>query len=322
MISRVFIFLLSLAPTFGFAQALTMAQTDSLIAGIKATVNENYVLTTNAKLVGETLLASDYYGIETIDSLVNKLNADFYRIVNDKHLFIQYRPAVAENLANHKNIYKAQDKKERREHFGFGKVQFYESNIGYFKLDYFADATHARKYVLGYMHRLRKTTALIIDLRDNLGGSGSMIELLAGIFLEENEPGILKINYHSGKVMTMKGAPVKASKKYVPQSVYLLTSDHTFSAGEAFALIMKNRGRAILVGDTTAGAGNVAGPYAINNQFVLTVPVGVIVDPMTNLGWEHTGVVPNINIDPSEALDAAIRAIARARDRLNGTSQN
>jgi len=318
---RLTIFLLILAPAFGFAQALTTAQTDSLIAGIKATVNENYVLTTNAKLVEESLQASDYYKIETIDSLVNKLNDDFYRIVNDKHLFIQYRPAVAENLANHKNIYKEQDKKERREHFGFGKVQFHESNIGYFTLDYFADATHARKYVLGYMHRLRKTTALIIDLRNNLGGSGSMIELLAGIFLEENEPGILKINYHSGKVMTMKGAMVKASKKYATNPVYLLTSDQTFSAGEAFALIMKNRGRAILVGDTTAGAGNVAGPYVINNQFVLTVPVGVIVDPMTNLGWEHDGVVPNINIGPSEALDAAIRNIAMARDRLLGQTQ-
>lgn len=310
-------FLLALVPVFCCAQALSMAQTDSLIAGIKSTVNENYVLIANAKLVEESLQASDYYEIETIDSLVSRLNADFYRIVRDKHLFIEYRPEVAQNLAKQKDIYKEQDKKERREHFGFGKAQWLEGNIRYFKLDYFADATHARKYVLGYMHRLRKTSALIIDLRDNLGGSGSMIELLAGIFLEENEPGILKINYHSGKVMTMKGAPVKASKKYATNPVYLLTSDHTFSAGEAFALIMKNRGRAILVGDTTAGAGNVAGPYSINNQFVLTVPVGVIVDPMTNLGWEHDGVVPHINIDPSEALDAAIRNIARARDRLN-----
>ena len=49
-----------------------------------------------------------------------------------------------------------------------------------------------------------------------------------------------------------------------------------------------------------------ASPHPINSNFVLTVPVGIIVDPITNKGWERTGVLPHILVDSSKALDTAI----------------
>lgn len=294
------------------SQSLSESQIDSLIIGIKKTVNENYVLSDKAKLISDSLLSNNYYHIENNDTLVKTLNEDFFRLVNDKHLFIQYKPTVAENLLNKKDIYKEQNLKEKRDHYGFEKQKILKGNIGYFKLKYFADASHAKKFVVKYVQRLHKTSALIIDARENLGGSGSMLQLLTGLFLDGTENDILKINYKSGRVVTMKSTQIDSSKKYLNKPIYILCSKQTFSAGEAFGLIMKNRGRAILVGDTTAGAGNVAGPHAINNQFVLTVPAGIIVDPLTNKGWEHDGVIPNIIVDPSMALDKSLQLALEA----------
>jgi len=295
-----------LVSAFCLSQSLGVSQIDSLIVGIKKTINENYVLTDKAKLISDSLQSKNYYEIKTIDSLMNKLNNDFIQIANDKHLFIQYQPTIAEDLLNKKDIHEKQNKKEKREHYGFENSEILEGNIGYFKLNYFADATHAKKFVIKYFHHFNKTSALIIDTRSNLGGSGSMLQLLTGILLPGSENEILKINYKSGRAVTMKAKKIDSTKEYLKQPIYILCSNQTFSAGEAFALIMKNRSRAVIIGDTTAGAGNVAGPFAINNQFVLTVPVGIIVDPLTNKGWEHDGVIPDINVDSSQALDKAL----------------
>ena len=294
------------------SQSLSVSQIDSLIVRIKKTVNENYVLSDKAKLISDSLQSKNYYHIKNNDSLVRILNDDFFRIVNDKHLFIQYKPTVAKNLLNKKDIYKEQNLKEKRDHFGFENPKILQGSIGYFKLKYFADASHAKKFVTKYIQNLNNTSALIIDARENFGGSGSMLQLLTGIFLAGTENDILRINYKSGRVVTMKSTQIDSSKKHLNKPIYILCSKQTFSAGEAFVLIMKNRGRAILVGDTTAGAGNVAGPHAINNQFVLKVPVGIIVDPLTNKGWEHDGVIPNISIEPSMALDKAVQLAMEA----------
>ena len=294
---------------FSFSQTITESQIDSLIDGIKKTVIENYVVTDKAKLICDSLSSIHYSNITLIDSLLKKLNQDLFYLSNDKHLFLQYRPAVAENLLKHVDIHADQNKKEKKEHYGFEKITILDGNIAYLKLNYFADATNAKKAVLKYIRHYKNTVALIIDLRNNFGGSGTMLQLLAGIFLPVNQDEILKINYRTGNVVNLKATQINPDKQYLKQPIYILCDSQTYSAGEAFAFIMKNRGRAVLIGATTAGAGNVAGPHPINTRFVLTIPVGIIVDPLTNTGWEHTGVTPDINTDAGQELAKAIELI-------------
>ncbi len=297
-----------------FSQTIKPEQIDSLINGIKKTVLENYVLTDKANLISYSLTARHYTGIQSIDSLTKKLNEDLFNLSDDKHLFLQYRPEVADNLINHKDIHKEQDKKEKREHYGFEQADVIGNNIGYIKLNYFADATHAQKTILKYTSRLKNTSAIIIDLRNNFGGSGTMIQLLSGIFLPADQEEILKINYKTQGDVTLKSTHIDPSQKIIHQPIYILISSQNFSAGEAFTLIMKNRGRATIIGETTAGAGNVAGPYPVSSQFVLSVPVAIIVDPKTNVGWEHTGVTPDINVNPDLAMEKAIEFITSGFD--------
>lgn len=74
-------------------------------------------------------------------------------------------------------------------------------------------------------------------------------------------------------------------------------------------MILQNRKRAIVIGEATAGAGNIAGPYVVDKNFIITIPVGVIVDPLTGFGWEGKGVKPDVAVCPDSALTKALQII-------------
>ena len=69
--------------------------------------------------------------------------------------------------------------------FGFEKVERLPGNIGYLKFNQFSDTEHAMRTAVSAMHFLENCDAVIIDLRENGGGSPSMIQLISTYFLEE-----------------------------------------------------------------------------------------------------------------------------------------
>jgi len=92
--------------------------------------------------------------------------------------------------------------------------------------------------------------------------------------------------------------------------LFLLTSKKTFSAAESFAYDMKVRKRATLVGDSTKGGAHDVGYFKLDDQFEMYVSIGRGVNPVTNTNWEGIGVIPDVFVPASSALDTAI-ALAR-----------
>jgi C-terminal processing protease CtpA/Prc len=76
-------------------------------------------------------------------------------------------------------------------------------------------------------------------------------------------------------------------------------------------MILKNRKRATVIGETTAGAGNISGPYVVDENFIITIPVGVITDVLTGRGWEGTGVTPDVKSSSDDALTKALEVIRK-----------
>ena len=97
--------------------------------------------------------------------------------------------------------------------------------------------------------------------------------------------------------------------QHVP--VYYLTSHITASAAEALALAFKRTHRAVLVGETTRGAGHFGGVIPIGKRFAAFIPVGRTYDPDTNWDWEGKGVAPDVAVPADQALDKALE-LARA----------
>ncbi len=294
------------------AQSITHARMDSVISAVKTQLTENFVNTAKAQLIADSLNISQFSSIGSQEAFVKKLNDQLFSYSHDKHLSVQYVPEYARSLANKKEDRSEQDLKEKNENYGFETVKILPGNIAYLKLRYFADTSHAKTAALNMLTNIHHANALILDLRGNSGGSGSMVQLLCSMFLQKPDIPILQISYKAGHKVTLKTDKYEPGYKYPVNPLFVLTDQKTFSAAEAFTFILKNRHRAIVIGETTAGAGNIAGPYPVSDGFIITIPVGQITDPVTKTGWEVTGVEPDVR-----SADPLKKAIALANRRSN-----
>jgi hypothetical protein len=51
------------------------------------------------------------------------------------------------------------------------------------------------------------------------------------------------------------------------------------------------------------------GPYVVDDNFIITIPVGVITDVLTGKGWEGSGVTPDVEVASKDALTKALEVI-------------
>ena len=63
--------------------------------------------------------------------------------------------------------------------------------------------------------------------------------------------------------------------------------------------------RATIIGETTDGGAHPVSTYIINDNFMVRVPFGKAVNPITNTNWEGTGVEPHVKTTKDEAMDMA-----------------
>jgi hypothetical protein len=91
--------------------------------------------------------------------------------------------------------------------------------------------------------------------------------------------------------------------------IYVLTSQHTFSAAEEFTYNLKNLERATIIGETTGGGAHPVEGILSNlgggRYADISIPFGRAINPITETNWEGTGVTPDIAVPASEALDVA-----------------
>ncbi len=201
--------------------------------------------------------------------------------------------------------------RQESSNFGIRQVQVLPGNVGYLDMRYFADFEFdapqppARRAIEAALQLLAHVDALVIDLRDNGGGSPAMVGYLASAFVE---PGSDIYNTFHSRAGTESEAPAQsypAPRTRLP--LYILTSGRTGSAAEAFAYTLKNAKRATVVGEATGGAANPGRPYRLGDGFSVFVSNGTPVSPVTGGNWEGTGVLPDVETASAGALDKALQ---------------
>jgi len=244
---------------------------------------------------------------------VAQLNREIHGVYDDGHLGVGVMPPRDPNEVEEEFDPRDNDEffeGQRRRNYGFQKAEILAGNVGYLRLDQFADTGRGGATGAAAMNFLANTDVLIIDLRGNGGGSASMIQLLAGYLLAESEH---LINWY---VRARDETVQSWSQGYVPGNrstdtpLYILTSGRIFSAAEEFTFDMKNLERATIVGETTGGGGNTVASYAFdfgNFQVGMRASWGAATDPRTGEGWEGVGIEPHIAVAADLALDAAHR---------------
>ncbi len=95
-------------------------------------------------------------------------------------------------------------------------------------------------------------------------------------------------------------------KRLFNAKVFVLTSGAAASAAEHFALALKAKGRATLIGATTYGANHFGGDQDLGGGFSAFIPVGRAFNPETGADWEGVGIAPDIAVAPESALIEAL----------------
>lgn len=166
--------------------------------------------------------------------------------------------------------------------------------------------------------------AIVFDVRTNGGGGLAQMDVIfPWLFAEETRLVTMAMRrsveeehgtpFGNGPTLRlMEGTPQETVREHwaIPNAdarlrdakVYLLTSQRTGSAAEHFALAMKHTGRAKLVGSNTAGANHFGGGIPLGGGFGAFMPAGRTYDPVTGKDWEGTGVLPDVEVPPAEAL--------------------
>ena len=178
--------------------------------------------------------------------------------------------------------------------------------LGYLKISRFVPLDLSAATARAAMDFLANTDAVIVDLRSNIGGSPELVRQLISYFTGP-QPMQLVAHYtrdgdQTNRLMSLADVP---GKRMTGKPLYILTDELTASAAEMFAYIAQRKQLGTVVGATSSGAGNGGNMIPAGSGISFFVPLSRVVD---GPGWEQTGVKPDLEVDPDQALDAAYKA--------------
>ncbi|UOQ52041.1 S41 family peptidase [Hymenobacter cellulosivorans] len=284
-----------------------------------ALFEQEYIYPAVARKTSQLLLRNlqkgRYDAITDIHALATRLTADMRTVCPDQHVGWRVqapRPATAAPRPSGINVK------------GFYRVDILPGNVGYLEVRAFPDESVAAHQVVGAMTYLSGCDAVILDFRQNGGGS-LLKDLLLGYFFpkpvhlndivsrdyvehEYSQPvqvRLRRLKLDSASNQLRADTLLRVPSKLQQAPVYVLTSSRTFSAAEAVAYELKALKRGLTVGETTRGGANPVGGKAVNERLLLRIPFAHVENAVTKANWEGVGVPPDIPVKATHALETA-----------------
>lgn len=303
-----------------------------IIDSVTQVLNEMYVFPEVAERMEKHLRKQykekKYRDITSLVEFAEKLTGDLYDVSQDKHLLVAFvsdeffKQLEADTLTDEAKQEELQA--EKYISFGFNKLERLAGNVGYLDLREFSTPELGGRTAVAAMNFLAHSDAIIIDLRyPYRGGSPTMVELIMSYFFDEtvqftsiyNRPEDLLIQSWS---MDYLPGPRMA---HIP--LYVLTSNRTFSACEAFAYDLKHLGRATIIGEATRGGAHVVDRHGFPNLNIgMQIPFGRAINPVTGTNWEGIGVEPDVQVPVEQALDVAhLDALEKLSEKTEDTDR-
>lgn len=290
--------------------AVTPTMRAEVIRGVIREVESLYVDPDKAKKVADTLRRENkrkaFDSLQSAGPLCRALTQLLGDGTGDQHLRVDYSPTpmplpTPSRRGAPQPVDSAMLAEAPLQNYGFIKVERLRGNVGLLELRKFYDPQAAGATAAAAMALLANTDAMIIDLRENGGGYGEMVNLLTSYFLP-GDPVHLRDIYDraTGERVQEWTLPYVPGQRYT-KPLTILTSRKTFSAAEAFAYGLKNQKRARIVGERTRGGAHPTTIRMLDEHFAVFVPHARVVDAVTGTDWEGTGVTPDLAVPAGEA---------------------
>jgi hypothetical protein len=281
----------------------------AVIEEIARLLNDHYVLPEVARTMGAALVAKEkagaYDALTDPGAFADAVTRDLKELGHDRHLRLSLKPPPDPAHPAGPPDPAAEREEARANNYGFREVRMLPGNIGYLRFDAFLPTPVAGRAAVAAMGFLSGADAIIFDLRNNGGGSPTMIQLLSS-YLFDKPTHLNDIYVRDGdrrdQFWTL---PWIDGERRPEVPVYVLTSARTFSAAEEFTNNLKVLKRATIVGETTGGGANPGRIYDVGRRFETVVSTGRSINPTTGTNWEGTGVEPDVKVPAADALLAA-----------------
>jgi len=256
-----------------------------------------------AKKLDSKIKNGDYSNITKADIFVATLNRDLYQFSNDLHLIVDlYNPKP-------KNSKKASPSKTKSVIY----KEAIDDEIYYLKFDSFPRLNKVfEKEIDDLMSSLVNSKSIIIDLRDNTGGSDETVNHIIGYFFKEKKK--LATSYQWNKSpKEIWTTPKAQSQKLSNVKLIILTSQSTFSAAEIFTQRLQRHARAIVIGEQTPGAAHRTATYLMSDIFLLNWPYEQSKHAKDEQDLEAVGIVPDYLAHYNKTKKVAIKFAKKGR---------
>jgi len=291
--------------------ALDESQRRAIVDSAAQALAAYYVDPDTGRLIGDHLrrrmAAGAYASLSDPTAFADALTADLRAVNGDRHLRARVGPPESRRRApqpgaSSESAYRFLD-----------SVAVLPGNVGYLKFAGIPGAREAFVEVARALRQVERTDALVIDLRGSPGGSAEMANFLISHF---TRPGLLSLAVASrlDRDTTMRRTLDQVpGPRRLDVPLYVLIDQGAGSAAEAIPFVLRNLGRATLVGERTGGAGRNNRFFRLPSGFSLSVSVTRVWDPCTGREWERVGVEPHIEVPSARALEVALQAIRDGR---------
>jgi len=298
-----------------------------IIDSVTNTINRYYVFPDVARRMEQHVREKfETHGYDTLTDPVlfaRALTNDLREICHDRHLDV-HSQVIDDALLTRDTLTDAEKQRQldeqRRENFAFEKAEIWPGNVGYLKFNGFYDTKWAGETGIAAMNFLAYCDALILDLRDNGGGSPSMIQLITSYFFDE--PVHLNSFYirETDSIKQFWTTEYVQGPRMADVDLYVLTSHYTFSAAEEFTYNLKNLKRATIIGETTGGGAHPTERHVFPALDIsMAVPFGRAINPITGTNWEGEGITPDIEVPRGQAPTRAhLEALAKLLAETEG----
>lgn len=204
--------------------------------------------------------------------------------------------------------------------------------VAYLRFNSFPDNPDSAIAARAFLLRHADADAVIIDVRPNRGGGLSVMNAVLPLFYSKATVQVRMDTRASAEKLDPSESdstlvrrtsppdlvrydhviqPDQACTQLEQVPVYYLISRRTASAAEHMALALKRNHRAVLVGESTAGANHFGNVFPLADRFLALIPIGRTYDPDTGQDWEGTGITPDHAVPADAALSVAL-ALAKS----------
>lgn len=302
------------------------AEERTALAQIADVIEQRYVLEEKAQLSAKLLREQSEKGqwdqhCSDPAAFAQSVTDHLRRQMQDDHIYVEYAPE-SKGSGDNDWLEKWRSDAPSRS-FGVKKVERLAGNIAYLHITDFYELDMMKDALAAAFELVSSSDGLILDLRNNPGGSPETEWPVQWTFMDAGAPLPLRRESRAGPEPDLAEPEIPWSRYGSKRPLAIILNASTFSAPEAVAYSLQAQGRAMIIGSPSGGGAHMGGDaIAVSGGWKIGVPEIRPFSPYTGTNWERTGVMPDIAAADGEAVDKARGWISEQLAQKKGGSRS